>query len=349
MRTLATVWDERYCTAAARSVNSTTKQADVVAMAVSVLDVRPTTFDEEATWRDVAKVHLPSYAQAVRTGFPRSLAESQGFTWSPAFATALARIWAGQYAAAEIALAEGGFVFHPVSGAHHAGIGSGGGFCTLNFLAGAALRLIREGRVERVGIIDLDAHQGNGTFEWVRGEARLAHFDISGSSWGVDVTPKWATYRVAHNARQYDTALRELDAWLDDVRPSVVFYQAGADCWQYDHVGGITGVDRAFLARRDMRVLSALMVRNIPTVINLGGGYSGVAATLHAQTAVIAARLLNGDATLIEVEPDADPTVPIWRPRQREDLAWRPRHRHNDRDRRHAPRWGGGSWRVGPR
>jgi hypothetical protein len=91
------------------------------------------------------------------------------------------------------------------------------------------------------------------------------------------------------------------------------------------------------------------MVRNIPTVINLGGGYSGVAATLHAQTAVIAARLLNGDATLIEVEPDADPTVPIWRPRQREDLAWRPRHRHYGRDRRHAHRWGGGSWRVGPR
>src|SRR5262249_16007434 len=37
-----------------------------------------------ATQEDLRRVHTPEYIEAVRTGSPRALAESQKFPWSPA-------------------------------------------------------------------------------------------------------------------------------------------------------------------------------------------------------------------------------------------------------------------------
>jgi acetoin utilization deacetylase AcuC-like enzyme len=308
MQKVVTVWDSRYCTNAALT-NSTVKQADVVrlASAKGLLDICPAVpFDAAETWADIAQVHVPGYATAVRTGRPEGLAESQGFRWSPEFADAVARIWQGQYWAAARVIETGGFVFHPVSGAHHAGRAEGMGFCTLNFLAGAALRVLREGRVRRVAIVDLDAHQGNGTFEWVVGEPRLAHFDISHGYWGVMRTPSWAEYYVASDSAQYAGYLAQLDGWIARQKPDVVFYQAGVDCYELDPVGGIVGVTPEFIAQRDRAVLTCLRDRKIPTVINLGGGYvstganheAGESVAMHVETARIAADVLSSGETV---------------------------------------------------
>lgn len=128
---VVTIWDERYCTAAAPTI-STTKQAEVVhgAEAEGLLALRPWAFNEARAWATIQDVHDAAYVSAVRGGEPRQLAEAQGFSWSPAFARAVARIWAGHAAACRLALREG-LVFHPVSGAHHADRASGAGFCTL--------------------------------------------------------------------------------------------------------------------------------------------------------------------------------------------------------------------------
>lgn len=249
-------------------------------------------FDVEATWADIARVHDPKYANAVKTGKPLRMAQSQGFTWSPDFADAVARIWNGQFAAALLALATGGMVFHPVSGAHHAGVKSGMGFCTLNFLAGAGLRLLREGKALRVGIIDLDAHQGNGTFEWVKTCSGPAHFDISGGDWGVRDVPDWAEYHVVSDSVGYAKALERLGHWLDQTKPQAVLYQPAVDCWEQDRVGGIAGVTADFLSWRDRFVLTHLLEWKIPVVINLGGGYETRSPELHVETARVAVELL---------------------------------------------------------
>ena len=244
-------------------------------------------------------VHDQRFVDAVRTGKPRALAESQGFRWSPTFAEALARIWNGQYAAAKLALESGGVIFHPVSGAHHAGFSRGPAFCTFNFLAGIGLRLMREKLVNATGIIDLDAHTGNGTFFWVKDERGLAAFDISGGDWlGVVTYPEWAEYYVAHDAVQYAQSLERLPNWLDRAKPEIVFYQAGMDCWEQDGVGGIDGVTAQFLGVRDQFVLAQLVERGVPVVINLGGGYEPRSPSLHVETARIAAALLRGSAGL---------------------------------------------------
>ena len=48
-------------------------------------------------------------------------------------------------------------------GTHHAHRAHGSGFCILNDLAVTAKRVLQRGAVERVLIVDLDVHQGDGT------------------------------------------------------------------------------------------------------------------------------------------------------------------------------------------
>ena len=75
---------------------------------------------------------------------------------------------------------------------HHAGPAFYGGSCYFNNAAAAAQRL-RDGGVERVAIVDIDAHQGNGTQEifWERG-------DVLYASVHVDPAAGWFPHLVGH-------------------------------------------------------------------------------------------------------------------------------------------------------
>jgi acetoin utilization deacetylase AcuC-like enzyme len=290
-RPLPCVFDARYCTMAAPTI-STTKQAETVRAALQegLLDLRPWTFNGTRAWAGIERVHDPAYVQAVRCGQPRSLAESQGFTWSPEFAESVARIWAGHLYAGRLALGEG-IVFHPVSGAHHARREHGAGFCTFNFLVGAGLAMLEGRAVGRVAIVDLDAHQGDGTHALVGNDQRFGLFDIAGENLLGQTEGDRVAFSVARSAADYATALSGLPAFLDRVEPGLVQYQAGVDCHQDDPVGGIAGVDAAFLARRDRFVIGEVVRRGIPLVINLAGGYQsdGTTVALHVETMRIAA------------------------------------------------------------
>jgi acetoin utilization deacetylase AcuC-like enzyme len=255
-----------------------------------LLDLRSVPFEDNAAWVSIGAIHAPEYVAAVRTGHPRSLAQSQGFDWSPAFAESVARIWSGHVGACRLALAEP-IVFHPVSGAHHASRGTGSGYCTFNFLVGAGRSLLDEGAVGRVMVVDLDAHQGNGTHELVADDDRFALFDIAGTDWIGSLETERLLYRVARTGAEYRALLRKLSAALDGFRPQLVQYQAGVDCHENDPVGGITGVDAALLSDRDRFVIEEVVSRRIPLVINLAGGYQrgGVSERLHVQTVRLAA------------------------------------------------------------
>jgi len=286
-----TVWNDAYSTNAA-STNSTSKQRVVVdlAKAEGLIGLLDAPFDADVAWAHIATVHDPAFVDAVRTGQPRHLAQSQGFTWSLALADAVARIWSGHIEACRAALHEG-LVLHPVSGAHHAGYASGSGFCTFNFLVGAARAMVRDG-AGRQAIIDLDAHSGDGTYRLTRGDEAIALFDIAGSRWVDARNDHRIEYHVAQDAASYRRALSQLPAFLDRVRPGLVQYQAGMDPYQEDPIGGIDGVTEAFLLERDRFVIEQVRARGIPLVANLAGGYvRGVSERLHVNTICVMASL----------------------------------------------------------
>jgi acetoin utilization deacetylase AcuC-like enzyme len=291
---IVTVWDDRYCVAAAPT-NSTTKQRRVVELAgaENLLDLRPAQFEDAHAWPAIAEVHDPAYVEAVRTGEPRHRAESQGFTWSPAFAASVARIWQGHLAACRLATSAR-LVLHPVSGAHHAGYARGSGYCTFNFLIGAARSLLASG-LDAVAIVDLDAHPGDGTYQLAKADPRIALFDIAGGVWVSVIGTPQVEYHDVRDSAAYRRALAALPAFLDRVRPALVQYQAGMDPFEEDPVGGIAGVDVEFLRFRDRFVIAQALSRGIPLVINLAGGYiDDVTERLHLETVRIASDIVTG-------------------------------------------------------
>ncbi|MDP9178779.1 MAG: hypothetical protein M3O61_13935, partial [Gemmatimonadota bacterium] len=97
------------------------------------------------TAEQVSIVHDPAYVQAVETGEPRSLAESQGFPWDPGMWTMVVASTGGAVAAALAALRSGESAGSLSGGLHHARRDTGSGFCTFNGLALGAVAAIEAG------------------------------------------------------------------------------------------------------------------------------------------------------------------------------------------------------------
>src|ERR1051325_5403188 len=107
---------------------------------------------DPVTESDLRRVHTPEYIEAVRTGTPRALAESQKFPWSPALFPSVCLTNGGCVAAARQALRDRAAAAL-ASGFHHAHADHGEGFCTFNGLVVAADALKAAGEVKRVAIL----------------------------------------------------------------------------------------------------------------------------------------------------------------------------------------------------
>lgn len=77
---------------------------------------------------------------------------------------------AGTLMAARLAL-DHGWAVHLGGGFHHASARRGGGFCCYADITLAVRKLQREGRIHRVMVVDLDAHQGPSGAKWSCGRA----------------------------------------------------------------------------------------------------------------------------------------------------------------------------------
>jgi acetoin utilization deacetylase AcuC-like enzyme len=168
----------------------------------------------------------------------------------------------------------------PTSGFHHAGYRFGGDFCTFNGLMVTALKLQALGKVKSVGILDCDAHYGNGTADiieelgltWVKhhiaGEffASIEDFGSNGSEYF-----KW------------------LEMSINDVSTcDLVIYQAGADPHIEDSLGGFL-TDQQLMSR-DCMVFKGARRAKLPLVWNLAGGYrrdaeGGISPVFHTHRA----------------------------------------------------------------
>jgi acetoin utilization deacetylase AcuC-like enzyme len=162
-------------------------------------------------------------------------------------------------AAARWALRSGKVACAPVSGFHHAGYAHAEGFCTFNGLMVTALALKRDGLAERVGILDLDQHWGNGTDAIMR---RL------GTRWVRHHSSGFA-HPGPEEAAAYLSGLPALVEGFAGC--DLLLYQAGADAHVDDPLGG--WMTSTQLARRDRIVFETASRIGLPVAWNLAGGY----------------------------------------------------------------------------
>lgn len=231
------------------------KPRDVVAawqteaLPVSLRDVTP------ATAADLCLAHDAAYVQAILDE-----RRDNGFgNRSASVAASLPYTTGAMVDAARTALAEG-CACAPVSGFHHAHYDEGGGFCTFNGLIVAARKLLDEGLVGRVMILDCDMHFGDGT-EAIIGKLGLSS-QIENATFG-----RWFD-RPGH-APRYLAHLRKLAARFDAF--DLILYQAGADVHVDDPLGGVLTTSE--MLERDRLVFRSARSRGIPIAWNLAGGY----------------------------------------------------------------------------
>jgi acetoin utilization deacetylase AcuC-like enzyme len=201
----------------------------------------------------------------------------------------------GTLAAARDALGRGVAV-HVGGGYHHAYADHAEGFCYVNDLAVALRVLQHEGAVERAAVVDLDVHQGNGTAHVFQDDPRVFTLSIHQErNYPVPKERSDLDIGLANGVGD-DAYLEHVDRALDAVwahDPAIVLYQAGADPYEHDQLGGLA-LPRAGLEARDRRVLEGCAARGIPVVVTLGGGYAlrlEDTIGIHADTCRVALRL----------------------------------------------------------
>jgi acetoin utilization deacetylase AcuC-like enzyme len=226
--------------------------------------------------RWIEAVHDPAYVEQVLTQtVPRDKERRIGFPVTEWVARRSCLSSGGTWLAARLAL-EHGFAANSAGGSHHAGHDSGAGYCVFNDLAIVANRLIAEGDADRVLIVDLDVHQGDGTAALTAGRADIFTLSLHAER----------NYPVRKMASSLDVPLADAigdDAYLDHLAsvlpgvidgfaPDLILYQAGVDVHADDKLGRLALSD-AGIAARDRFVMRSARDRGVPVASTLGGGY----------------------------------------------------------------------------
>ncbi len=229
-------------------------------------------------WLKLKELKL-SRAEERRTGFPLSakLVERER------------RINQGTIETALYAL-EYGVSLNIAGGTHHAYTNRGEGFCLLNDIAIAAHYLLDRQKAQRILVLDLDVHQGNGTAEIMAAENRVFTFSMHGAK----------NYPLHKERSDLDLALADqcegpeylcklkqfLPQTLKEFKPDFIFYQSGVDVLASDKLGRLA-LSREACKSRDQYVLESARNLGIPLSISMGGGYSNKISDIieaHANT-----------------------------------------------------------------
>jgi acetoin utilization deacetylase AcuC-like enzyme len=220
--------------------------------------------------------HDPDYvAEVLEARVPPAKARRIGFPVTPVVATRAAAVPGGTYLAALLAM-EHGFAANTAGGSHHALPDTGAGYCVFNDLAVAAIRLVEEGRVGRLAIVDVDVHQGDGTAVLTAGRPEIATYSIHADK-NFPARKARSTLDVplpdgTDDADYLDTLERTLAPLLDEMRPQLILYQAGVDPFAGDRLGRLN-LTLAGLAARERLVARLARERGLPLASTVGGGY----------------------------------------------------------------------------
>ncbi len=170
-----------------------------------------------------------------------------------------------------------GIAMNIAGGTHHAFTNKGEGFCMLNDQAIGARYLQEKGLANKILIIDLDVHQGNGTAEIFQNDPTVFTFSMHGKSNYPFHKEKSDLDIPLDNGTEdllYLSILKEtLPELIKIQQPDFIYYLCGVDVIKTDKLGKLSLTIEG-CKERDRFVLQTCKNHNIPVMCSMGGGYS---------------------------------------------------------------------------
>lgn len=222
-------------------------------------------------------VHTPDYIQAYYEGTLDSKAQRRiGLPWSPALVNRTCTAVGGTILTAQLALTHG-LACNTAGGTHHAFPSYGSGFCIFNDLAIASRVLQQLGLAQKILILDLDVHQGDGTAFIFQDDNSVFTFSMHCEVNFPGIKQKSdldVPLPVGMDDEAYlQTLAKYLPDLLCDFQPDLVFYDAGVDPHVGDRLGKLALTDTGIYCR-EMQVLSTCVAAGYPVAAVIGGGYA---------------------------------------------------------------------------
>lgn len=233
---------------------------------------------EAAGEDDLLRVHCPDYVRRMLGGqVDAALMRRIGFPWSAAMVERSRRSVGGTVQALRSALRSRGLAVNLAGGTHHAGYARGGGYCVFNDAVIAARHVRHHGQAQRILLIDLDVHQGDGSAALCAGDPDIFTFSMHAARNYPALKPP-SDLDVALADGTADPAyLDALARWLPEAiaraDADAAIYLAGADPFVGDRLGHLA-LSKPGLLQRDRLVFDRLAEARLPLAVVMAGGYA---------------------------------------------------------------------------
>ncbi|MDB3932189.1 histone deacetylase [Candidatus Pelagibacter sp.] len=161
-------------------------------------------------------------------------------------------------------------------GSHHANFDGGAGYCVFNDVAVAANYLLNKGLVNKILIVDLDVHQGNGNSDIFEKNKNVFTFSMhSKSNYPAKKSKSDLDIELEDNTedQKYIETLKDSIQLLNKQKFDFVFYIAGVDVHFNDRLGKLKLTDDGIKKREEI-VIENFFSKKIPICGVLGGGYN---------------------------------------------------------------------------
>ena len=225
----------------------------------------------------VQVVHNSDYVMNVEEGnLSRDQERRINLPWSARLAKRSFLAIQGTLQTSELAL-NYGIACHLAGGTHHAFKDCGSGFCVFNDLAYASITLLNQKKINKILILDLDVHQGDGTASICENIDNIftcsIHcknnfpFDKKNSNLDVPIDDE------VDDVKYVNILTKTLDQIESNFTPDIVFYDAGVDVHSNDDLGNLNLTDDG-IKKRDEIVCEYFKEKKIPLCTVIGGGYS---------------------------------------------------------------------------
>ena len=169
-----------------------------------------------------------------------------------------------------------GIACNTAGGSHHANYNGGAGYCVFNDVAVAAHYLINRGLANKILIVDLDVHQGNGNSDIFKENRNVYTFSMhSKTNYPAKKSISDLDVELEDNLedQSYIKILKHQLIELNKENFDFVFYIAGVDIHFNDRLGKLK-ISDAGIKMRDELVIENFFSKRIPICGVLGGGYN---------------------------------------------------------------------------